>query len=224
MQLLIAFAYLVAVRADASRARWIRVVAWAGLAAAAGFHGSLLLFRIDIRWFSYYMIAIAAAYFLPEAVLRRFVALTTFPVRRLTPARERAGAGWRTVGISMMAACVVAVVGSRLDLPGATAAGFICASVVAVVAVVAALRGSPEPTRRVATAAAAGALVLAVSVNVLPVRFQYYLYVVADLQRRGDPWGVLAAYERAERYAPRGQSRQPQIEALRSRLATSRSE
>ena len=57
-----------------------------------------------------------------------------------------------------------------------------------------------------------------------PVRFQYYLYLVADLQRRGEPAQVLAGYEKAETYAPAGQSRRRQIEALRSRLASARSE
>ena len=85
---------------------------------------------------------------------------------------------------------------------------------------VAALRDNPERARRVAIAAAAGALALSAAVHVLPVRFQYYLYVVADLQRRGDAGQVLAAYEKAEPYAPRGQSRQRQIEALRSHLGT----
>jgi hypothetical protein len=122
----------------------------------------------------------------------------------------------------MTAACAIAVVGWRLDLPGASTAGVVCATVLAAVGLVAALRRSPEPARRVATAAAAGALVLAVVVDVLPIRFTYYLYVVADLQRRGDPAAVLAAYEKAEQYAPRGQSRRPQIEALRNRLATRR--
>ena len=74
------------------------------------------------------------------------------------------------------------------------------------------------------TLAAAGALVLAVAVRVLPVRFEYYLYVVADLQRRGDAAQVLAAYQKAEPYAPRGQSRERQIEALRRQLETHRDE
>ncbi len=95
----------------------------------------------------------------------------------------------------------------------------ICAGALAVVGLAAALGSNPEPTCRVA---AAGALALGAAVHVLPVRFQYYLYVVVDLQRRGDPGQVLAAYEKAEPYAPRGESRQRQIEALRSHLGTHR--
>ena len=78
--------------------------------------------------------------------------------------------------------------------------------------------------RHAAVAAAAGALLLSAAVHVWPIRFQYYLYLVADLQRRGEPAQVLAAYEKAEAYAPRGQSRQRQIEALRSRLRPPHSE
>jgi len=98
----------------------------------------------------------------------------------------------------------------------------ICAGALAVVGLAAALGSNPEPTCRVAIAAAAGALALGAAVHVLPVRFQYYLYVVVDLQRRGDPGQVLAAYEKAGPYAPRGESRQRQIEALRSHLGTHR--
>jgi hypothetical protein len=113
----------------------------------------------------------------------------------------------------------VALVGVHLDLPGATTAGFICAAAVLAVAAVAVVVGQPaEQGRRASVAAAAGALVLAAAVHVWPIRFQYYLYDVADLQRRGTPAEVLAAYEKAEPYAPAGQSRRRQIDALRSRL------
>jgi len=223
MQIVIAVAYLVAIRSDASRARWVRPLAWAALVAAVGFHGSLLLFTIEIRWFSYYMIAIAAAFFLPEPPLRGIVGLATVPVRTVAQrvaSSPRPATGLRTVSVALSASCIVALVGIHLDLPGAIAAGLICGGALAVVGLVAALRDNPERARRVAIAAAAGALALSAAVHVLPVRFQYYLYVVADLQRRGDAGQVLAAYEKAEPYAPRGQSRQRQIEALRSHLGT----
>lgn len=233
MQILIAVAYVVVVRSDASRARWVRLLAWGALVAAVGFHGSLLLFTIDIRWFSFYMIAIAVAFFLPEAALRGIVGLATFPFRAvaqrtgrwrtLSPASSpRSATGLRTVAIALSASSIVALVGLHLDLLGATAAGLIGGGALAVVGLVAALRNNPEPARHAAIAAAAGALVLGAAVHVLPVRFEYYLYVVADLQRRGDAGQVLAAYEKAEPYAPRGQSRQRQIEALRSSLETHR--
>ena len=220
MQVVIAIAYVGVVRSDASDARWPRLVAGAALAAAVGFHGALLLFAINIRWFSYYMIAIAGAFFLPEAVLRRLVALTTLPARSL----ERRGAGAYPAGpgslaLASGAACTVALVAVDLDLPGATTAGVICAAAVLAVAAVAVMVGNPaEQARRASVAAAAGALVLAAAVHVWPIRFQYYLYDVADLQRRGTPAEVLAAYEKAEPYAPAGQSRRRQIDALRSRL------
>jgi hypothetical protein len=111
------------------------------------------------------------------------------------------------------------IVGVRLDLPGATAAGFICgAAVLAAAALAVTVGKDAEQVRHAAVAAAAGALALAAAVHVWPVRFEYYLYLVADLQRRGEPAQVLAAYEKAEPYAPAGQSRRRQIEALRSRL------
>jgi hypothetical protein len=201
MQVLIAVAYVVVVRADA---RWARVLAWAALAAAVGFHGSLLFFDVQIRWFSYYMIAIAAAFFAPEAWLGRLAALATLPARWET--------GRRTGAIVCAASCIVALVGTRLDLPGATAAGALCGIALAAAALCC---SDAERTRHRSVAAAVGALALVVAVHVAPVRFQYYLYLVADLQRRGAPAEVLAAYEKAEPYAPAGQSRRRQIEALR---------
>ena len=228
MQILIAVAYVVVVRSDASRARWLHLLAWGGLGAAVGFHGSLLLFTIDIRWFSYYTIAIAAAFFLPEPALRGFVGLATFPVRAVAQSGvrwwTRLPTGLRSLAVVSSASCIVALVGFHLDLPGATAAGLMCGGALAVMGLVAALGNNAARVRHVAVAAAAGALVLAAAVHVSPVRFQYYLYLVADLQRRGEPRQVLAAYEKAEPYAPRGQSRQRQIEALRSHLETHRDE
>ena len=222
MQILIASAYVVAVRADASRARWVRLLAWAALVAAVGFHGSLLSFPIEIRWFSYYMIAVAGAFFLPERALDTIVRLATFPLRMVAASAARWSATrFQAVAVAASASCIVALVGSQLDLPGGTAAGLICAGALAALGLVAALGTNPEPA---AVAAAAGALVLAVAVRVLPVRFEYYLYVVADLQRRGDAAQVLAAYQKAEPYAPRGQSRERQIEALRRQLETHRDE
>jgi hypothetical protein len=199
MQVLIAVAYVVVVRSR--RARWLALGA---LAAAVGFHGSLLFFAVEIRWFSYYMIAIAVAFFAPEAWLRRLVALATLPARTIA---------WPTAAVVSSASCVVALVGFQLDLPGAATAGALCGIALAA----GALPGSDGArTRRRAVAAAAGALVLTAAVHVSPVRFQYYLYLVADLQRRGAPAEVLAAYEKAEPYAPAGQSRLRQIEALRN--------
>jgi hypothetical protein len=209
------------VRSDASGARRVRLLAWGALGAAVGFHGSLLLFAINIRWFSYYMIAVAGAFFLPEAALGRLVALATLPARSLArrATRSRGPAGWRSVAVVATASGIVALVGVHLDLPGATAAGFICgAAVLAAAALAVTLGRDAGRVRHAAVAAAAGALVLAAAVHLWPVRFEYYLYLVADLQRRGEPAQVLAAYEKAEPYAPAGQSRLRQIEALRSRL------
>ena len=123
MQILIASAYVVAVRADASRARWVRLLAWAALVAAVGFHGSLLSFPIEIRWFSYYMITVAGAFFLPERALDAIVRLATFPLRMVAASAARWSATrFQAVAVAASASCIVALVGSQLDLPGGTAA------------------------------------------------------------------------------------------------------
>jgi hypothetical protein len=227
MQVVIAIAYVVVTRADASRARWVRLLAWGALAAAVGFHGSLLLFAINIRWFSYYMIAIAAAFFLPRAVLEWFVGLVASQLRIAAQVgarrRTRRPTGVRNLAVVSSGTCIVALVGFQLDLPGATTAGVIGAvATLAAMALVAARGRDAMHVRHGAIAAAAGALVLSAAVHVWPIRFQYYLYLVADLQRRGEPAEVLAAYEKAEPYAPPGQSRRRQIETLRSRVGTRR--
>lgn len=213
MQVLIAVAYVVVVRADGRRSHWTRGLAWGALAAAVGFHGSLLFFAVEIRWFSYYMIAIAAAFFAPEPWLRRLVTLGTLPARTIAHLGARWTTAWCTVAIVSSASCIVALVGFRLDLPGATTAGVLCGIALSAVAL---SDSDAARARRRAVAAAAGALALTAAVHVSPVRFQYYLYLVADLQRRGAPAQVLAAYEKAEPYAPAGQSRHRQIEALRN--------
>src|SRR2546426_12471798 len=101
------------------------------------------------------MIAVAGACFLPERELDTIVRLATFPLPMVAASAARWSATrFRAVALAASASCIVALVGSQLDLPGGTAAGLICAGALAALGLVAALGTNPEPARRVAGAAA----------------------------------------------------------------------
>jgi hypothetical protein len=50
------------------------------------------------------------------------------------------------------------------------------------------------------------------------VRWDYYRYLGGDLLRRNELEAALRVYETGERYAPPGESRASQMEALRRQL------
>jgi hypothetical protein len=57
-----------------------------------------------------------------------------------------------------------------------------------------------------------------VAIATSQARWDFYRFLGGDLKTRGEPAAALEAYERGERYAPKGQSRKGQIEALRKQL------
>jgi hypothetical protein len=112
--------------------------------------------------------------------------------------------------------------GNALDLPGAqeAAAGAVAAILIAAGVALARRRYATGVRYGLAGAAAAAACVAAVGMSA--VRFDFYRYLGAELERQNDLGGALAAFEKAERYAPEAQSRRAKIEDLRRRLGRGR--
>jgi hypothetical protein len=225
IELTIALTYFIAVRADVAPSRWPRRIALAGWFLAMMLHVGAEAMELEIGWFSYYMMLFACAFLLPARGIDRVAALLTVPSNFLrtqladilapaTNARPWQG----TLAISAAVALMLGAVGRQIDLPGALPACLLAAAALVLAAAAASGRGRALDARAFALGAGAAAALMWLSIATSEARFDFYRFLGGDLRRRGDPSGALEAYERGERYAPKGRSRKDQIEQLRREL------
>jgi hypothetical protein len=184
--------------------RPVAVVCTLALVAALGLHLGAEYLALEIGWFSWYMVFFALVFFLPGASVSRVVSFASRPVRAAAAVRWQPKPVAATIAAGLAGGCL-ALVGHALDLPGAFPA---CCGV-AIIGVVSTRR----PRRAIPIATAAAMLWLAVVVS--GARYDFYRFQAADARRRGDTATALASYLQAERYAPKDQSRAPQIAELR---------
>jgi hypothetical protein len=221
----IAITYLVSVRADSTQARWPRHVALAGWVLAMMLHVGAEAMDLEIGWFSYYMMLFACAFLLPARIVDSLAALIALPasfVRTqladlLAAEPEKPGRAG-TLAITVAVAVMLCMVGFQLDLPGAIGASIACAVVLAGAVAALSLREGPAAPRSLALGAGAAAALMWVAIATSQARWDFYRFLGGDLKTRGEPAAALEAYERGERYAPKGQTRKSQIEALRKQL------
>ena len=223
IELLSAAADLLATRRRARRSPWLRRLGWAALASALLLHLEATVLRLQIGLFSAYMILAALTFFLPEAWLERVAEPLARAGRSLQRAAgARVDRAWAVLAAAAAGAGAWVLAGNALDLPGApeAAAGAVGAILIAAGFALARRRYATGVRYGLAGAAAAAACVAAVGMSA--VRFDFYRYLGAELERQNDLGGALAAFEKAERYAPEAQSRRAKIEDLRRRLGRGR--
>jgi hypothetical protein len=225
IELTIAVTYLVSVRADSSESRWPKRIALLGWVLAMMLHLGAEAMELEIGWFSYYMMLFACAFLLPARNVDSLASLITFPANfiraqladLLAPEPGKSNLGG-TLAITAAVAVTLGMVGKQLDLPGAITACVSAAGVLALAAVAASLRGRSAEMRSLALGTGAAAALMWLALALSPARWDYYRFLGGDLKRRNEPAAALEAYERGERYAPKGQSRQDQIDGLRKQL------
>jgi hypothetical protein len=225
VELLLGACYAVAVVADASASRWPRRVALLGFALAMTLHLGAEAMELEIGWFSYYMILFACAYLLPGRVVDTLATLITAPtqfaahqLRDLLRPDSGDHARATTLALAAGAAVSVAAVGKMLDLPGALVACGVAAAALLGLAALANLRGAPLAVRPALLGTGIAAALMWSAIAFSQTRWDFYRFLGGDLRRRGEPTSALEAYERGERYAPKGESRRDQIDALRREL------
>jgi hypothetical protein len=207
------------------RRRWALAIGASTWFMAMSLHVGAEVIDLRIGWFSYYMILIACGCLLPERCLTAVVGAVTWPARRWMSAAARrqsgASAGARsavTVLLALAAALLLGMAGTRLDLPGAKAVCVTAGAVFGAGALVTSRWCGDAVAQRSALAAAAAAAVMWAAIAQSTVRYDYYRYLAHDLSSRDELRPALAAYLKAERYAPAGESRRDQIEKLRKRI------
>jgi hypothetical protein len=223
VELLIACGYWLAPLQDVVKSRWLRgatlIAAW----LAFSLHIGAEAMRLEIGWFSYYMLLLACAFLLPGPAVESLGLLIARPSQLmaaefadlLDPEQPR-----RLETLALVAgACLVLVcVGFMLDLPGAQPAAFIACGSLVLAALLSWLRGHGARAPRLALSVGCAAATMWIAIAASEVRWDYYRFLGGDLNRRGQAEAALAAYERGERYAPKGQSRRDKIVELRRRL------
>ncbi len=225
LEALLAACYLVAVTADQSRKTWPRTMAWLGFALAMQLHVGAEAMGLEIGWFSYYMMLLACVFLLPATFVQALATLFAWPSRALLrlladwDAETDAETSWSTTTPMILGtACVVGVVGYSLDLPGSQVGALSAAAIVGAVVGAGFHRTGHAAARRTMLGLGASAAVMWIAVNVSSVRFDYYRFLGGDLRRREQPEAALDAYLKAERYAPPGESRKKDIDALKQQL------
>ncbi|HKU37785.1 MAG TPA: HTTM domain-containing protein [Polyangiales bacterium] len=225
VELSIAITYSIAVRADDSRARWMRNLALLGWFLAMTLHLGAEAMELEIGWFSYYMMLFACAYLLPARAVAVLARTLTWPAQRV--AKEladlldppEAKSAWRvTLTLAAATAITLLAAGKLLDLPGALPACLIAGLACLALAAFAIRRGRAIQVRPLLLGSAAASVLMWLAIANSETRWDFYRFLGGDLKRRGEPEAALEAYERGERYAPKGESRKDQIDALRKQL------
>jgi hypothetical protein len=219
-ELFVAAAYLCALAREREPSKLLDAICWLAVGLAVALHVGAEAMRLEIGWFSHYMLLFAATYLLPLSIVDKLAIVLTWPGRYLlarADAWEQRAPGRATALLATLGgAAVVLGAAHFVDLPGALAAGGIAAAGLVVIAIAAKLHGI-DP-RRWAIASACAACLMWIAIAASPVRWDYYRFRGGDLEKRGELEAALEAYEHGERYAPAGETRMPKIEVLRRKL------
>jgi len=213
LEIILAFVYLLAVRQDENPRRWLRIAAWFGIVLAVCFHGigNEFLLVLRIGFFSYYMIALALIYFLPESILWGIGRFATWPARRLgkiwfdlwaahAGARAKARIGLTTIG-AVFIALVAARIGYTLDLPGASTAGLLIAIFLASTPLLALALRRFEAAERYVLATGLAMVMMWIAVAHSTVRSDYYRMLTEHNEHKGNYEAAKQSDTKAKLYA-----------------------
>jgi hypothetical protein len=221
VELVIAFGYALSARQDVSNKRWLRIGVGLTFPLAVTLHLGAEALRLDIGWFSYYMLALACTFLLPGAAIERLALAVTVPAAHIAkflaePEKENAPRSLETWLTCAAVSGVLAAAAFLLDLPGAPAAALLAALGLWSYAIFA--RNVAAQITHAALAVGVAAVLMWTAIAVTEVRWDYYRYLGGDLQRRGESQAALSAYLKGERYAPTGSSRKNKIRQLQREL------
>lgn len=228
-QIVVALGYLVAPLAD-RREGVARGIAWVACVAALGFHISAEWLNFQIKWFSYYMVAVALICLGPRApVVWLSSGLAWLRRRACAPVVEWAGQGERPIFVGLPAALAAGVAVAQVDLPG-TGLLAVGVGVGAAVWVFAAMwRGVPTRGVHGALALVASGICMLGVVSSMQVRWDFYRYAGGDQNRRAPGAetraervemleDAAAYYRKANAYSPPDDDRREKLREVESKL------
>jgi hypothetical protein len=225
VELLIAVGYALSPLQDREHKRWLRIVLALIFPCAVLLHVGAERLRLDIGFFSYYMLALACVYLLPGAALERVARLITWPAKLiaklLAESKDKPVKQWETWLTCAAVSGVLAASAYLLDLPGAPAAAALAGGALWGYALYTRATKPDSPQARITHSALAlgvASMLMWTAISLTEVRWDYYRYLGGDLQRRGEKQAALETYLRGERYAPKGSSRRNKIRQLQRAL------
>ncbi len=218
VQLQVALGYVLVPLGDRVRprlSRWgwvVRGLLFLGILAAVGFHASVEgLMRLDIGWFSYYMIALAFVAMAPAGLLEGLARLWVGLRRAFSPKIGEIPRSVCAIWTVVVGALAFGILHS-LDLPGDRWVGWGTLGAIVLFAMPA-WRKNKVMLRDV-LALGIVFVCLWATVNASSVRYDLYRMWGGDLYRRGEYKASLSIYRKGERYAPAGQSRAKKIRQI----------
>ena len=224
VQIVTCIGFLMATQQDRVKRPWLRALIAATVLAPLSFHFGAEHLSLEIGWFSYYMIWVAAVFFLPARFIEAAGRGLTLPSRSLVAAWKRMRASehdderFATMVLAVAAAVCVGALGKLVDLPGAFVTTVLAGLAVTVVAARSVRKGDIDTARLYTAATALGAFLMWASIAQSEVRFDYYRKLGGGHRRRGEWMGAFEAYSKANRYAPEGKDRQEREDEARRRV------
>ena len=169
---------------------------------------------LRIGWFSYYMIALAGIYFLPEPFLWRLGSVLTWPARKLaynngqrleiwSNQRPRLATAMILLG-AVLASALMVTMGLTIDLPGAWPMALVLAFALSCCSLISLFRGSFRAALKYVCGAGVVTGVMWVVLAQSTIRFDYYSRAASLMKARGNLEGAATAEEKALAYLPRG--------------------
>jgi hypothetical protein len=213
VEIILAAAYLLAVRQDEKPRRWLRIAGWCAIVLALCFHavGNEFLLSLRIGLFSYYMIVFAFIYFLPESILYEIGRFATWPARRFGEIWLNLRAAHRTVSAKVRISVttigafsvglVAARIGFTLDLPGASTVGLLIAIVLAGVSLTALVLRRCEEIERYVLATGLATVMMWIAVAHSTVRTDYYRMLTDHNESKGNHEAAKRFETKAKLYA-----------------------
>jgi len=218
VQVFIGIAYLLA---PLKRGKGHHILCAAALFSACSFHGGAEWMELKIGWFSYYMIALAVFTFTPDAVWEFAWERVAKPVwARWCLIAARVPAEYRAP-FCLLLLLVASVFVVYADLPGVLGVSIL----MAVVVILAMINDATRAIHFAAGALLAGSLMW-FTFGQNESRYNYYRYTGGDASRvvplvsdvelkRELLETAIISYEKANQYAPEGQSREKQLQNVR---------
>jgi hypothetical protein len=222
LQWLVAIGYVASLERDARPTHvrtWLCSLSWF---SAFSFHAFAEIGGMfDIGWFSYYMLWLSLVLLAPAPWLARITAAVEREFSWLRErAREFGSRAPRGLLLALVALAWVALswAGIALDIPGAVAVTSLAALCVLGLALWLWHEQRRLHLAGMTVAAMLSASAMFLSITSSTARFDYYRRAAGEFMRMDQLETALALYLKAERYAPRGESRRDKIDEIRSKL------
>jgi len=202
VELVLAAGYLLMPWQDRQAPRWVGKTLFICWLLAIGLHSSFEIAGLRIGWFSYFMILLATASFLPARWLEKLVRPLTLlraPLETSSPSKKT----WQRrviISTGLLSLGALLIVAWWSDLPGIWPATVLGSIGFAAALVDLQVKGESNSQWLLPIVLLVASILLAAAIDFGEVRSKFYPYRLAQLQRRGDFSRAAQILPKAKRY------------------------